>query len=197
MRKIGITGGIGSGKTTACRVFETLGIPIYDADTRAKSIMITDLSVKSKIKSLLGNEAYHKNGKINKDHVSAKIFNNKQLLKEINDIVHPAVLSDSLRWIEEHKKEKDVPYIIKEAALLIETGSYKSLDKLIVVTCPEEIRIKRVMKRDGLSYEAVKRKIDNQLPEEEKIRYADYIINNDDTQSVIHQVWYIHQQLTK
>jgi len=118
-------------------------------------------------------------------------------LKEINDIVHPAVLSDSLRWIEEHKKEKDVPYIIKEAALLIETGSYKSLDKLIVVTCPEEIRIKRVMKRDGLSYEAVKRKIDNQLPEEEKIRYADYIINNDDTQSVIHQVWYIHQQLTK
>lgn len=197
MKKIGITGGIGSGKSTVCRIFETLEIPVYDADTQAKKIMITDMAVKSQIRELLGKEAYHRNGKLNKDYVSSKIFSNKSLLLGINQIVHPAVNNESLRWMEQHKHNKKSPYVIKEAALLIETGNYKALDKLIVVTCPEDIRIQRIMARDELTYEEVKRKIDSQMPEAEKLRFADFIIINDGILSIIQQVHTIHMQLTK
>ena len=197
MKKIGITGGIGSGKTTACSIFAALGIPIYDADTQARKIMITDLAVKRQVRQLLGKEAYFRNGKLNKPFVAAKIFTDKSLLEKLNSIVHPAVNNDSLRWMEQHKYDKNIPYLLKEAALLVESGTYKALDKLIVVTCPEEIRISRVMERDKLSYEEVKRKIDNQMPESQKVRFADFIIVNDGVQSVIRQVWHIHTQLTK
>lgn len=197
MKKIGITGGIGSGKSTACRIFETLGIPVYDADTQAKKIMITDMAVKSQIRDLLGKDAYYRNGKLNKEFVSSKIFSNKYLLEGISQIVHPAVNNESLRWMEVHKLDKMIPYVIKEAALLIESGSYKALDKLIVVTCPEDIRIQRVMERDKLTYEEVKRKVDVQMPETEKLRFADFIIVNDGITSLIQQVRTIHMQLTK
>lgn len=197
MKKIGITGGIGSGKSTACRIFETLGIPVYDADTQAKKIMITDMAVKSQIRDLLGKDAYYRNGKLNKEFVSSKIFSNKYLLEGISQIVHPAVNNESLRWMEVHKLDKMIPYVIKEAALLIESGSYKALDKLIVVTCPEDIRIQRVMERDKLTYEEVKRKVDVQMPEAEKLRFADFIIVNDGIMSLIQQVRTIHMQLTK
>ena len=197
MKKIGITGGIGSGKSTACRIFETLGIPVYDADTQAKKIMITDMAVKSQIRDLLGKDAYYRNGKLNKEFVSSKIFSNKYLLEGISQIVHPAVNNESLRWMEVHKLDKMIPYVIKEAALLIESGSYKALDKLIVVTCPEDIRIQRVMERDKLTYEEVKRKVDVQMPETEKLRFADFIIVNDGIMSLIQQVRTIHMQLTK
>ncbi len=197
MRKIGITGGIGSGKTTACSIFAALGIPIYDADAQAKKIMIKDLAVKRQVRQLLGKETYFRNGKLNKPFVADKIFSDKSLLEKLNSIVHPAVHNDSLRWMEQHKNNNTIPYLLKEAALLVESGTYKALDKLIVVTCPEEIRITRVMERDKLSYDEVKRKIDNQMPESEKVRFADFIIVNDGVQSVIRQVWQIHTQLTK
>lgn len=197
MKKIGITGGIGSGKSTVCRIFETLGIPVYDADTQAKKIMITDMAVKCQIRELIGKEAYYRNGKLNKDYVSSKIFSNKSLLQGISQIVHPAVNNDSLRWMEQHKLNKMIPYVIKEAALLIESGNYKALDKLIVVTCPEDIRIQRVIDRDKLTYEEVKRKVDSQIAESEKLRFADFIIVNDGTMSIINQVRTIHMQLTK
>lgn len=197
MKKIGITGGIGSGKSTVCRIFETLGIPVYDADTQAKKIMITDMAVKCQIRELIGKDAYYRNGKLNKDYVSSKIFSNKSLLQGISQIVHPAVNNDSLRWMEQHKLNKMIPYVIKEAALLIESGNYKALDKLIVVTCPEGIRIQRVIDRDKLTYEEVKRKVDSQIAESEKLRFADFIIVNDGTMSIIQQVRTIHIQLTK
>lgn len=197
MRKVGITGGIGSGKSTACRIFEALGIPIYDADTQAKKIMFTDISVKRKVRELLGKDAYFKNGKLNKTFIASKIFTDKTLLQKVNDIVHPAVHNDSLRWMEHYKNNKEIPYLMKEAALLIESGTYKALDKLIVVTCPEETRINRVMKRDKLTYEEVKTKVDSQMLESDKIRYADFIIKNDGEESLIKQVWQIHRELTK
>jgi dephospho-CoA kinase len=196
MKRVGITGGIGSGKTFVCRIFEIFGIPVYDADAHAKKIMVNDLAVKSQIRDLIGKEAYHRNGKLNRNFISGKIFTDKSLLKGINDIVHPAVYNDSLRWMETYKNEKSVPYILKEAALLVESGAYKALDKLIVVTCPEDIRIRRVMERDGQSYEAVKKKIDNQLPESEKVRFADFEIINDGDKPLLKQIWKIHKQLT-
>lgn len=196
MKKVGITGGIGSGKSFVCKIFETFGIPIYDADSYAKKIMITDLAVKSQIRDLLGNEAYYRNGKLNKNYITSKIFSNKDILTKINDIVHPAVYKDSLRWMENYKHYKNVSYILKEAALLVETGAYKALDKLIVVTCPEETRIRRVMMRDAQNYETVKKKLDNQLPESEKVRFADFVIINDGEQPLLKQIWKIHKQLT-
>jgi dephospho-CoA kinase len=197
MLKIGITGGIGSGKTTVAKLFEALDIPVYNADIEAKKIMASNLTVKAQIKDLLGDQAYHQNGKPNRKYIASLIFTDKTLLKTINDIVHPAVNEDSIRWIEQHKKEGKSPYVLKEAALLVENGSYKSLDKLIVVTCPESERIIRVMKRDKLKKEEVTQKIQNQLPESEKIKVADFVVVNDGHHPLIPQVWKIHQSLLK
>lgn len=197
MKKIGITGGIGSGKTTVCKIFESLDIPIYYADIEAKRIMTSSPIVKQQLKALLGNDAYFKNGKPDRKYIAAKIFTDKSLLNSINNIVHPAVRADAERWMEKMKIEGANAYIIKEAALLVENGSYKALDALIVVTCPEEIRIKRVMTRDKLSHSEVLNKIKNQLSESEKIKVADFVIVNDGTKPIISQVWQIHKKLTK
>lgn len=197
MKKIGITGGIGSGKTTICNIFESLDVPIYYADTQAKKIMATSIAVKQQLKTLLGNEAYHKNGKPDRKFIASKIFSDKALLMGINGIIHPAVQADAERWMEKLKNEGRTVYVIKEAALLVENGSYKALDALIVVTCPEDIRIKRVMQRDHLSYTEVMSKIQNQLPESEKIKVADHIIINDGSTPLIPQVYKIHKKLTK
>ncbi|KXK38442.1 MAG: dephospho-CoA kinase [Saprospiraceae bacterium] len=197
MKKIGLTGGIGSGKTTVSRIFSAMGIPVYDADTAAKNIMIKDKHVKKQMKELLGDEAFYSNGKPNRDYISSIIFSNKEKLQQLNGIIHPAVINDSLRWTEMHQHDHQVPYVIKEAALMVESGSFKILDDIIVVTCPENIRISRVMQRDRQTYDQVKRKIDNQMPEEEKVKYAKYVIVNDGETSLIPQVWAIHQKLIK
>jgi len=195
MKKIGITGGIGSGKTTICRIFESLDIPVYYADTEAKKIMTSNLSVKKRLKALLGEEAFFKNGKPDRVYIASKIFNNNELLSKINEIVHPAVQLDADRWFELMKMDNRARYCLKEAALLVETGSYKSLHALIVVTCPEDIRIQRVMKRDSIKYEDVLKKIRTQMSEEDKIKLADFVIVNDGKSSLIPQVWAIHQKL--
>jgi dephospho-CoA kinase len=196
MKKIGITGGIGSGKTTVCRIFESMGIPIYFADAEAKKIMVKNPSVKKQIKDLLGENSYHKNGKPNRLYISDKIFNDKDLLTSINEIIHPAVQIDCERWFEQLKSAQKYAYALKEAALLVETGNFKKLDALIVVTCPENIRIQRVIKRDKLSHEKVESKLKNQLSEDQKIAVADYLINNDGSESLIPQVWKIHNSFT-
>lgn len=197
LKLIGITGGIGSGKTTVCKIFETLGIPVYYADLMAKKIMTSNRSVKKKIKDLLGVEAYHSNGQLNRQLVSSKIFSDKTLLERINQIVHPAVKDDTDRWAEQYQQSPTTPYVLKEAALLVENGSYKTMDAIIVVTCPEDIRIKRVMKRDKAEREAVMRKVKSQLSEAEKVKVADFIIVNDGANPLIPQVWKIHQKICK
>lgn len=191
MIKVGITGGIGSGKTTVCKLFEQMDIPVYYADVEAKRLMNHDKTLKRQIKELLGKEAYHRNGRLNRKHVASIIFNDKEKLNKMNALVHPAVGEDAKRWFSQQKSK----YALKEAALLVENESYKKLDYLIVVTAPVEMRIKRVVKRDNSNYNQVKMRIDNQLPEIQKKKVADFIIDNSGEVSLISQVWKIHQKL--
>lgn len=190
--KIGITGGIGSGKTTICKIFETLGIPVYYADDRAKWLMVNNLDLVSKLKSLFGKEAYLENGELNRKYISSKVFSDISLLEKLNSIVHPAVFKDGIQW---HDSFKDVSYTLKEAALLFESGGYKNLDKVITVYAPKEVRIQRVMNRDGSSRAEVEARIDKQMPDAEKMELADYIIKNDERNKLIQQVLEIHQKI--
>ncbi len=191
MLKVGITGGIGSGKTLVCKLFETLGIPVYYADDRAKYLMTHNAELVAAIKASFGEEAYV-NGELNRAYLSEKVFNNPEALAQLNALVHPAVRKDTEQW---QLQQADKPYTLREAALLFESGSYKALDKIIVVTAPKSLRIARVMKRDGFTAEQVEARMKNQLPEEEKVAKADFIINNDEQHPLIEQVMALHQKL--
>lgn len=192
MLKVGITGGIGSGKTTVCQIFATLGIPIYYADTRAKELMIVDSDVIHQIKNLFGDDAYTPDGKLNRKHIADRAFTDKNLLQQLNAIVHPAVFQDTLAWYQTHHNQ---PYTLYEAAIMFESGSYKLLDKVITVFAPLEDRIQRTIQRDKISREEVLERMNKQLPEEEKIKRADFVIYNDHTESLIEQVLVIHRKL--
>lgn len=189
MFKVGITGGIGSGKTTVCRIFETLNIPIYYADDRAKWLMTNDLYLIEKIKMIFGNDAYLSDGALNRTHISTIAFKNSSKLSQLNEIVHPAVALDGEKWF---NSLSDTPYAIKEAALLVESNSYQQLDYLIVVTAPLEERIRRVMQRDNSSREQVEARISKQMPEAEKVAFAHFVIDNDGHSLLIPQVMGIH-----
>ena len=189
MLKIGVTGGIGSGKTTVCKIFASIGVPVYYADYHAKRLMSYNKSLKSAIKDLLGIEVYHPNGRLNRKKVANKIFNDKNLLTGINQLVHPAVKHDADQWFSQQKGK----YGLYEAALLVENESYKDMDQLIVVTAPEATRIARVVKRDKSNIELVKKRIKNQLPESKKIAVADYIIDNGGSLSLIPQIIELHR----
>lgn len=191
MLKIGITGGIGSGKTTICRVFETLGIPVFYADTVAKQIMVSDDILVKGLKEAFGTESYTTEGVLNNKHIAGIVFNNAQQLAKLNELVHPAVFRAFDNWVKQ--VPSSVPYILKEAALLFESGSYKMCDRNILVIAPEETRLQRVMLRDGITAEQVKARMDKQLPDEEKIKLADHIIYNNETESLIIQVTRLHQ----
>lgn len=191
MLKIGLTGGIGSGKTTVASIFNSFGIPIYNSDMRAKHIMNNDIELRKEIQQLLGDEAYI-NGEINRSYISKKIFSSPALLQQLNKLVHPKVAEDFSIWCKKHKK---APFIIKEAAILIESKAHLSLDKIIVVNAPIKTRIERVMSRDDANLEAVKARINNQISEEERNKYADFSINNDGNSSLIIQIKTIIEKL--
>jgi dephospho-CoA kinase len=193
MQKIGITGSIGSGKSIVCKIFEQLGVPIYNADERAKILMISNADMITKVKLLFGHESYSETGDLNRKHISNIAFNNKDLLTQLNQTVHPIVFKDFENWILE-KEQLNIKYIIKEAALMFETDSYKKLDKFIVVTAPMELRISRTMQRDSILKEQVLSRMNNQLSQEEKLAKADYEIINDEQTSLIEQVFTLHQQ---
>jgi dephospho-CoA kinase len=193
MLKIGITGSIGSGKSIVCKIFEQLGVPIYNADERAKILMISNAEIIAKVKLLFGNESYTETGELNRKHLSDIAFNNKDLLTQLNQIVHPIVFKDFDNWLLE-KEQLNIKYILKEAALMFETDSYKKLDKFIVVTAPMELRISRTMQRDSILKEQVLSRMNNQLSQEEKLAKADYEIINNEQTSLIEQVFSLHQQ---
>ncbi|MBS1594898.1 MAG: dephospho-CoA kinase [Bacteroidetes bacterium] len=195
MLKVGITGGIGSGKTTVCQIFERLGVPVYYADQRAKELMEDDKQLVADIRKEFGDDVYDAEGKLQRKKLAEIVFNNEELLVKLNSLVHPAVFKDNQSWNEVLAK-KGYPYTLKEAALLVETGSYLTLDKLIVVSAPEEDRIKRVMERDQATREQVVARIKAQMPEEQKVKYADYIIYNDTIMELVPQVTKIHLDLT-
>ncbi len=190
MKKIGITGNIGSGKSTISNIFALLGTPVYDADSRAKAVMVEDQQLVSAIKNTLGPDAYFSDGNLNRAYISSKVFQNDSLLAALNAIVHPAVFADFESWC----AHQHAPYVLKEAALLIESGSYKQLDQLIMVSANEDIRLARCLARDHSKEEEVIARMRNQMAQEEKLKFADFIIqNNDDL--LIPQVMKIHQQL--
>jgi len=194
MLKVGITGGIGSGKSTVCKIFEQLGIPIYYADDRAKVLMVEDAQLIVEIKALLGTEAYTDDGQLNRAYVANVVFQDPDKLSQLNTLVHPAVAKDGEEW---QKKQQNAPYTLKEAALLYEAGSYRVLDKIICVVAPEEMRIERVRKRDQINRAAVRARIDKQWPQAKKARLSDFLIYNDGSQSLIQQVMRIHHRLIK
>lgn len=187
---VGLTGGIGSGKTTAAGFFKDLGIPIYLSDDRAKWLMSNSQELKERIKKLLGSSAYTDQG-LNRAYIAGKVFADKSLLTALNGIVHPAVALDFKQWYQEQQS----PYVIKEAAILFENGGYKNCDYMIVVTAPLEIRVKRVRKRDHLTSDEILKRIKNQWTDARKISLADAVIENSTLSSLQSQVERIHKHL--
>lgn len=194
MIKVGITGGIGSGKTTVCEIFERLGVPVYYADKQAKYLMETDKALRESIRQLFGDEAFDDENNLNRAFIAGIVFKDEEKLLALNALVHPAVKADYDSW-NAILARKEYPYSLKEAALLVESGSYKDLDKLIVVSAPLEDRIKRVMARDNITAEQVKARIDAQLPESEKVKLADYVIDNNLIMELVPQVGKVHLDL--
>lgn len=194
MKLIGLTGGIGSGKSTVAELFRTLGIPVYESDQRAKALMQTNLQVRNGIIALFGPEAYDAKMELNRGWIASKAFTNPTLLKQLNDIVHPAVFQDLIEWAgaETHR---NAPYLIQESALLFEEHFEKRFTAIILVVAPEEIRIERVMNRDGVTRDDVVKRINNQLPDIKKIPGSDYVIYNDGNRSLIEQVMDIHHMI--
>lgn len=192
MLKIGITGGIGSGKTVVCKLFELLCIPVYYADTEAKRLMHEDKILISQIKKKFGTNIYDQKNQLNKKLLSEIVFKDEIKLKILNSLVHPAVKKDFLRWV---KKQKNTPYVIKEAALLFESSSYKQLDKIITVYAPVNLRITRTIKRDHISKNEVKKRMNAQMNDEAKIKRSDFVIYNDEKTPVIFRVLQLHKRL--
>jgi len=194
MLKIGITGGIGSGKTTVSKVFEVLSVPVFYADDHAKRVMVEDDILVTAIKKEFGSEAYFAEGSLNRKYIANVVFNDSAKLEKLNAIVHPATFRAFDTWL---AQVGDVPYILKEAALLFEASSYKLCDKAIMVYAPLEVRVNRVVQRDDISREEVLSRNAKQMSDEEKIKLADYTIINNDTELVIPQVLALHQQFLK
>ncbi|MHB8258968.1 MAG: dephospho-CoA kinase [Bacteroidia bacterium] len=188
---VGLTGGMGSGKSTVAKVFETLGINVYYSDERAKELYFLP-KVKPQIEQLLGKEAYLNGTILNKGYISQKIFSDAKLLKKVNAIIHAEVQHDFKVFTHQHQNE---PYIIQESALLIEAKLLTMIDKLIVVTSTLDLRKQRIIKRNHLSEEEITKRIHQQLPDEEKIKFADWVIENNEEKLLIPQILKIHQSL--
>lgn len=190
MLKVGITGGIGSGKTTVCQVFETLGIPVFYADKAGKHLMEHDALIIDSIKQLFGEDVYH-GGQLNRERIGTLVFRDSSLLESLNNIIHPAVIRYGSVWME----SQIAPYVVKEAAIFFESGSYKEMDVMIGVYAPQTLRIFRAAKRDMVSQEKITSRMAFQMNEEEKMKRCDYVITNDDVTPVLPQILKIHEEL--
>ena len=191
MIKVGITGGIGSGKSTACKVFKVLGIPVFEADQVARQLMNADPEVRSQLINLFGPAVYLPDQSIDRKYLSGIVFNKPSLLAQLNSIVHPAVHQAFDIWLQDQHS----PYIIHEAAILFESGFYKMMDKTIAVAADEEERIQRVIKRDGTSADQVRQRIGNQWTDEQRIKLADFVIGNNENQLMIPQIVEIDKKI--
>jgi dephospho-CoA kinase len=193
MLKIGITGGIGTGKSTICEIFALLGIPVYNADKAAKRLMATNEGLKKQLIATFGTAAFTNTGDLDTTYIANKVFTDEKALKHLNALVHPAVLADFDQWC----SQQQAPYVLKEAALLIESGSYKQCDFTILVESPLALRIQRLLSRDNSSEAQIRARIANQLPEEEKAKVANYLLLNDEKHLLIPQILALHTQFLK
>jgi len=192
MLRLGVTGGIGSGKSTVCQIFETLGVPVYNADARAKYLVAHDQHLQADLTSAFGDQTFI-NGEYNRAYIAGIVFADKFQLEKLNAIIHPHVLAD---WDSFCSQYKDLPYVVKEAAIMLETDSKNSIDKVALVYAPEELRLQRVIQRDQSDAAVVKARMAMQMPEEEKLQLADFVIYNDQKHSLLEQVLALHRQLT-
>lgn len=189
---VGITGGIGSGKSTVAHIFNLLGVPVYNSDIRSKELLNKDPELKSRLIKQFGEQIYTASG-IDRKRFAALIFNDKKLLEISNSIIHPFVKSDFEDWV----ASQSFAYVVKESAILFETGIYKQLDKTVLVTAPEKLRIKRVVDRDQTPEKVVLERIKNQWVDAKKVPSADFVISNDESQMLLPQILKIHQSLLK
>lgn len=190
MLKLGLTGGIGSGKSTVARIFEVLGIPVYYADEAAKEIMNTDNDLRQQVIDAFGENAY-RNNILNRQYISSIVFKDKGKLALLNELVHPATIRAAEAWM----KKQTTPYAVKEAALIFESGSQQQLDYVIGVHAPQEIRITRTMARDNITRDEVLKRMNNQMDEETKMELCNFVIQNDEQHALIPQVMALHHQL--
>lgn len=188
MLKIGITGGIGSGKSMVCEIFKKIGVPVYHADHEARNLMASNAQIIDQLTRIFGKKIYRQN-KLDREKLAALIFNDEEKIQKVNSIVHPIVFEHFFSWVELFK---EYTYVIKEAAILFESGADKHLDKIITISAPEALKIKRVMERDNVIESEVRNRMKNQLDEEEKIKRSDYVIINDDKQLLIPQILEVH-----
>lgn len=191
MIKVGITGGIGSGKSTICRVFSVLGIPVFVADEVAKQLMNTDEQLRADLIRLFGDAVYLPNGVVDRKYLAGIVFNDPSSLKKLNAVVHPAVHRAFEKWV----KHQNAPYVLHEAAILFESGFNRMMDYTITIVTDEQERIERVMKRDKISEELVRQRIRNQFTDEQRIGLADFVIRNNDEDLVIPQVLEIDRKI--
>ena len=190
MKKIGITGGIGSGKTYVASVFKSLGIPIFNADIQAKKIMTSSGKLIKLVKEEFGNEIY-KDSDLNKEKLASIVFSNSDKLQKLNSLVHPIVKEEFNNWC----KKQTSPYIIKEAAILFESNSHIGLDAVICVSAPLDLRMRRLLNRDDYSKKEIKKRIENQISQEEKQKLSDYIIVNDEKDLLLPKIIKFHKEL--
>lgn len=190
MLKVGLTGGIGSGKSTVAKIFVTLGIPVFDADDAAKKLMTEDEELKAGVIQLFGEEAYTKDG-LNRKYISGIVFNDAFRLEQLNAIVHPAAIHSAEKWM----AVQTAPYVIKEAAILFESGSVSHLDKVIGVFAPRNLRIQRAMHRDNTDRENVMARMERQVDDSIKMLLCDYVVTNDEQQMLLPQVLQLHEKL--
>lgn len=191
---VGITGGIGSGKSIVCNIFSILGIPVYNADTAAKEAYDKYPELAERVRSEIAAEAVDKNGKVIRKVLAEIVFTDTEKLKRLNELVHPVVAFDFENWVESHR---GYPYLLKEAAILFESGSYQNCKKIITVVSPVDLRISRLKTRDKRSKADIEKIMQNQLTDEERISRSDFVIHNDEKQMVIPQVLKIHDALVK
>ena len=191
MLKIGLTGGIGSGKSTVAKIFETLGIPVYYADAEAKRLMNSSETLKKVIRQNFG-EATYENDQLNRKYLAGIVFNDPEKLELLNALIHPVTINDAEQWMQ----QQSAPYSIKEAALLFESGAAENLDFIVGVYAPQALRIKRVMKRDGLTADEIMKRINRQVNEEMKMKLCDFVITNNEQELLIPQVLKLHQHFS-
>jgi dephospho-CoA kinase len=192
MLRIGLTGGIGSGKSTVAHIFEVLRIPVYYADEAAKRLMTENAELKASIIGLFGKDAYVK-GNLNRKYIAGQVFNKNKNIKLLNSLVHPATIKDAAEWM----NLQEAPYVIKEAALIFESGANKNLDYVIGVRAPLALRIQRAVDRNNISPDEVKARMDKQMDEDLKLQLCDYVIVNDEQEMVIPQVLALHEEFLK